>query len=164
MWAVAGVLLGAFALLVLLGMRAGPHSHLLGVLVGALAACWLLAMAALGQGRALLWMLFGIDLAATAAVGFAARAALRHPAVRNHLPSLDGREGIAVSDLDPDGIVRVGGEEWSAHSLNGAIGRGERIQVVEGRGVRIGVWGLGALPSSEHNDPPAGERRAGTPW
>lgn len=145
MWVVAVVLLGLFALLVLLGLRAGPHSHLAGALFGAAAAAWLLAMALSGHGETLVWTLFGVDLGASLGIALAAREALRRPAAQNHpLGTLTGREGIAVSDLNPEGVVRVGGEDWSAISMNGPIARGGRVQVVEREGVRIGVWGIEA--------------------
>ncbi len=49
------------------------------------------------------------------------------------------REGLAMSDLSPKGIVQVAGEQWTAEVLPGApfIQRGERVRVVEVRGVRL---------------------------
>ncbi len=49
------------------------------------------------------------------------------------------REGLAMSDLAPKGIVQVAGEQWTAEVLPGApfIQRGERVRVVEVRGVRL---------------------------
>ncbi|HLJ09115.1 MAG TPA: NfeD family protein, partial [Acidimicrobiia bacterium] len=55
-------------------------------------------------------------------------------------PGVVGSEGVAVTDLHPDGIVRVRGENWSATSLNGSVEAGQRIQVIESSGVRLGVW------------------------
>lgn len=42
--------------------------------------------------------------------------------------SLEGREGVAVSDLWPEGQVKVGGEIWKARCPGGAD-RGARIVV-----------------------------------
>jgi hypothetical protein len=58
-----------------------------------------------------------------------------------HLVSPDGAEGIALGDLDPEGIVRVNGENWSAVALNGPVRTGTPVQVVHVKGVRLEVWG-----------------------
>lgn len=49
--------------------------------------------------------------------------------------------GTALSILDPKGIVRVRGEEWSAESVNGTIPAGTAVQVIEVDGLRLRVWG-----------------------
>ena len=49
--------------------------------------------------------------------------------------------GVAVTDLKPEGIVRVRGETWSATSLNGEQPAGTLIQVISVRGIRLEVWG-----------------------
>jgi membrane-bound ClpP family serine protease len=53
--------------------------------------------------------------------------------------SLVGAEGVAVTDLVPEGVVRVRGENWSATSANGTVAAGNRVQVIEA-GVRLTVW------------------------
>ena len=55
--------------------------------------------------------------------------------------SLEGAEAIAVTELDPKGIVRVHGENCSAESLNGTIKAKARVQVINAKGVRLEVWG-----------------------
>jgi hypothetical protein len=58
-----------------------------------------------------------------------------------HLVSPDGAEGVAIGDLDPEGIVRVNGENWSAVAVNGPVRAGTPVQVVRVAGVRLEVWG-----------------------
>jgi membrane-bound serine protease (ClpP class) len=55
--------------------------------------------------------------------------------------SLVGREGYAKVDFDRGGIVQVAGEQWSALPAEGgaAIHKGDRVAVVEIRGVRLVV-------------------------
>jgi membrane-bound ClpP family serine protease len=52
-----------------------------------------------------------------------------------------GASGVAVSDLDPEGIVKVQGEEWSAVAVNAPVQSGTAVQVVGRGGVRLEVWG-----------------------
>ena len=143
MWIVAGALLGATLLASLVGLHTGPHTHLVAVVAGLAAAGWLVAMAATGSAGALLYVLLGADLALSAGIGTGAWRALRGPTggSRTRARALEGSEGVAVSPLHPDGVVRVRGEEWSAHALNGPIEAGTRIQVIRADGVRLEVWG-----------------------
>ncbi len=143
MWVVVGVLLGLALLAYLLGFHAGPHSHLIGSVLGVAAAVVLAVMAIGSYSAQLAWMLFSIDvvLALGALVagskGFGLHRAM--PSTRG-TSALEGAEGIAVTDLDPDGLVRVHGEDWSATCLNGHVRAGSRVQVITA-GVRLGVWG-----------------------
>jgi membrane-bound serine protease (ClpP class) len=52
-----------------------------------------------------------------------------------------GREGYAREDFDPNGIVQVAGEQWSAITAEGEepVHQGDRVVVVEVRGVRLVV-------------------------
>jgi membrane-bound ClpP family serine protease len=54
---------------------------------------------------------------------------------------LEAAEGVAVSALTPEGIVRVRGEEWSAVSVNGPVPADTKVQVLRAGGVRLEVWG-----------------------
>jgi membrane-bound serine protease (ClpP class) len=62
-----------------------------------------------------------------------------------HLPPLSGLEqligarGVARSGLDPDGVVHVRGQLWSAHSRSGALGRGESVRVLARHGLVLEV-------------------------
>jgi len=150
MWVIAGVLLGLVVLAALLGFHAGPHVHGAAVVLGVAAAAWLVFMAADGKSRPLLWVLLAADLVVSAGV-----ALLAYKALTTHVPQSSGRllaspqgaEGVAVDDLDPEGIVRVNGEDWSAVSLNGTVRRGGRVQVIGGTGVKLEVWGEEVLPA-----------------
>lgn len=51
--------------------------------------------------------------------------------------ALRGAVGIAESDLDPSGLVKVGGEPWSATSAVGRISKGERVRVRQVESVRL---------------------------
>jgi membrane-bound ClpP family serine protease len=162
MWVVAEVLLGAMVLLAVLGLHFGPHSHLASAAFGALAAIWLLVMVATTQAGPLVFTLLGVD-AFVSTILFVTARHVTHLPPAGRLTSIEGREGIAVSDLSPDGIVRVGGEEWSAHAVNGTVARGEPIAVVEANGVRLKVWGT-HVPGIEGPPPGSDERKAGSPW
>jgi membrane-bound ClpP family serine protease len=143
MWVGVGVLLGLVVVASVLGFHVGPHGHLAAFGLGVVAAIWLLVMAATGRAEPLLWVLLGADVAISGGLGAIAWRGfkldddeLSGPATM----SLVGSEGVAVTDLEPAGVVRVRGENWSATSLNGAVAAGHRIQVIEASGVRLGVW------------------------
>lgn len=142
MWIVAGVLLGSMVLAALASLHVGPHGHGVAALLGVLAAVWLLVMVGLGLGRPLLFALLGADVVLSGGLGFLAWKGFTAPAPEDaHERGPSGRLGVAMSDLDPYGIVRVGGEEWSAESVNGRIAAGDRVQVVGREGIRVQVWG-----------------------
>jgi membrane-bound ClpP family serine protease len=142
MWVVAGVLLGLVILSSLTGFHTGPHAHVVAGVAGVLAAAWIVFMLADGRSGPLLWALLGADvvvaagMSVTAWKGLTARSTLGH-----HLTALESAEGVAVSDLEPGGIVRVRGEQWSALAVNGTVRAGGRIQVLRAEGVRLEVWG-----------------------
>ena len=52
---------------------------------------------------------------------------------------LIGLEGVALTDLNPDGQVRVDLETWSAVGVEGPIRAGERVRVVGVSGVHLEV-------------------------
>jgi membrane-bound ClpP family serine protease len=143
MWIVAGILLGLVVATSLIGFHSGPHTHVVAGVVGILAAAWLALMAAEGRSAALLWVLFGADLVISVGIGVMGWTAIRRSGRlpgRTSSRQLEGAEGVAVTDLSPDGIVRVGGEQWSATCVNGPLAAGTRVQVLRG-GVRLEVWG-----------------------
>lgn len=53
--------------------------------------------------------------------------------------SLIGAEGVARTELAPDGTVYVAGEMWTATAEAGRIGEGERVLVVAVDGLRLRV-------------------------
>jgi membrane-bound ClpP family serine protease len=143
-WVVAGLLLGLVVLASLIGFHSGPHVHLAAGVCGALAAVALISIAATGGASALLWVLLAVDLTLSVGVGFLAWRGLsgQTPGPTGHHDLVaTGSEGIAVSELDPFGIVRVRGEDWSAEAINPPVRRGTKVQVVGRGGVRLDVWG-----------------------
>jgi len=151
MWVIAGVLLGLVVLVSLIGFHVGPHAHVAAGVLGVLAAVWLVVMAVDGRSAPVLWALLSADVVVSAGIGTLAWKALTTPETSvkgRHLVSPDGAEGIAVGDLDPEGIVRVNGETWSAVALNGTVRAGSPVQVLRVAGVRLEVWGDDPLGSS----------------
>jgi membrane-bound ClpP family serine protease len=154
---IAGVLLGLVVLASLIGFHTGPHSHFAAGVLGVIAALWLAIMALDGRSSALLWTLFGADLVVSAGLTTAAWKALsveRLSGSTRKITHLEGAAGFAKTDLAPDGIVRVRGEDWSATSANGNVAAGAPIQVISADGVRLMVWAdelpLIDTPPSKH--------------
>ena len=144
MWLVAGLLVGLVVLVSLLGFHTGPHTHLVAGVLGLAAAVWLIVMAFEGRSLPILLVLLGAVLATSVGMGVLAWKGLSSPPTASAIlrrRSLEGAEGTAVTDLDPTGIVRVHGENWSAESLNGTVMARARIQVINAKGVHLEVWG-----------------------
>jgi membrane-bound serine protease (ClpP class) len=144
MWVVAGVLLGLVVLFSLLGFHMGPHAHLAAGVVGVVAAAWLVVMVVDGRSDPLLWVLVSADAVVSVGVGLLAWHSFSSSgtdAPAQHVVALESAEGVAVSDLDPNGTVRVHGEDWSATSVNGPVRAGTAVQVLRVKGVRLEVWG-----------------------
>ncbi|MDR3647459.1 MAG: NfeD family protein [Acidimicrobiales bacterium] len=149
MWVIAGVLLGLLVLASLVGFHTGPHAHFAAGVIGVCAAAWLVFMAVDGRSAPVLWALLSADVVVSAGMGIMAWNGLSGRATAvHHVHSLEGSEGVAVGDLTPVGIVRVGGEDWSAVSVNGNVRSGGRVQVLRAAGLRLDVWGedIEALP------------------
>jgi len=70
-------------------------------------------------------------------VSFGVRAQHRRVTVGSE--ALVGKSGVAVSALAPTGIVRLGGEEWSATAVGEVIAEGEEVQVLSVEGVHLVV-------------------------
>ncbi|MCL4459287.1 MAG: nodulation protein NfeD [Chloroflexi bacterium] len=87
------------------------------------------------------WLITAMTAAVSAFFIFALGAGLRAQRVRptSGVESLVGMTGIAISDLDPTGIVQVQSEEWSATTSGEMIKAGERVQVVAVDGLRLRV-------------------------
>jgi membrane-bound ClpP family serine protease len=47
---------------------------------------------------------------------------------------------VAVTELTPEGTVRVRGETWSAESMSGRVPMGAPVHVMEIDGLRLRVW------------------------
>jgi len=50
-----------------------------------------------------------------------------------------GREGVATTRIEKQGLAHVAGEAWSAFSDGGPIQEGDKVRVVEVRGLRVRV-------------------------
>ena len=87
-----------------------------------------------------LWTLVPIVLVfaafTLALVRLVVQAQLRQP--QTGMEGLAGRTGEAVTDLTPEGWVRVQGERWRARAEE-PVAQGETIQVVSGDGLRLRV-------------------------
>ncbi|MGA8295928.1 MAG: NfeD family protein [Acidimicrobiales bacterium] len=144
MWFLAGALLGVVGLASIIGFHIGHHAHALAAVAGVAAAGVLIAIIATGNTGGLVLTLLGADLVVTAGVGTMAWRGLADPRLRAGAASshsVVGKEGVALGVLDPSGVVRVRGENWSATSANGRIEDGARIQVIGTEGIRLTVWG-----------------------
>jgi membrane-bound serine protease (ClpP class) len=82
-----------------------------------------------------------MGLSFAAVVAFAVRS--QRGQVRTGQESLVGRTGRAKTALSPEGLVQVGGEQWSATAEAGEIEAGRRIEVVAAQGVRLTVREVG---------------------
>jgi len=151
MWIFAGFLLGLVALSSIVGFHVGHIAHLVAVVAGIAAAGVLIGIAATGNPDPLVFVLLGADAVVTAGVGAMAWKGLTDSSLRagHQVHSIVGREGLAVGDLNPSGMVRVHGENWSATSLNGRVEAGTRVQVIGVEGIRLTVWGEGANSTNE---------------
>jgi membrane-bound serine protease (ClpP class) len=63
---------------------------------------------------------------------------------------LVGAAGVAQSELDPDGTVRVAGQLWSAHADGPSLGVGETVRVVARRGLTLHVEPAGGIDVQTH--------------
>jgi membrane-bound serine protease (ClpP class) len=65
------------------------------------------------------------------------RALRRRPV--SGLGSVVSDTGKVVNPLKPDGVIKIKGELWEAKSVNGHIGAGEDVVVVEQDGLKVTV-------------------------
>ena len=87
------------------------------------------------------WLIGGVAVAIVAFSMLVLRAiiaAVRMPP-RSGAERLVGERGTALTDLTPDGLVRVDLQEWSAIATGGEIGAGDAVEVVGVAGVRLQV-------------------------
>ncbi len=150
MWFLAGALLGVVGLASILGFHLGHHAHAIAAIAGVAAAGVLIGIIGTGNTGGLVLTLLSADIVVTAGVGTMAWRGLSDPRLRATASahSVVGKEGVTLGILDPSGVVRVRGENWTATSLNGRIEEGARVQVIGTEGIRLTVWGEEQLPSS----------------
>jgi membrane-bound serine protease (ClpP class) len=93
------------------------------------------------NARVSLWVIIPVAGLLVVFFGTVVNAALR----ARHLPlstgaeRMVGLEGIVQRDLEPDGVVLVASEEWSARSTAGPLARGTRVRVVNVERLRLDV-------------------------
>ncbi|ASJ07930.1 hypothetical protein A3L11_01290 [Thermococcus siculi] len=51
--------------------------------------------------------------------------------------SLIGRISLVAEDLNPEGLVKVDGELWSAECVNGTARKGEKVRIVAVNGAKV---------------------------
>jgi membrane-bound serine protease (ClpP class) len=69
--------------------------------------------------------------------------------VATGIEALVGREGTAVSDLAPEGTVRVDSENWHAVAEGGGIAAGEPIRIIGVEGVTLRVVRPSAITGAD---------------
>jgi len=144
MLAIPLVLLVVALVCAVAGFHIGPHAHALAAAFGLVASIWLVLIATDGHSTPLLWSVLGGDLVVAGGLGTLAWKGLttsRKQASHRGSRVLEGLSGTAVTELKPDGVVRVNGETWSATSRNGNFPAGAHVQVILASGVRLEVWG-----------------------
>jgi membrane-bound ClpP family serine protease len=138
----AAVLLGSVVVVSLVGFHAGPHLHAVASVLGVGAAVVLVLLAIEGHPASWVWALFACDAAASVGLGYLAWRGLRSTAMPDgRVFTYRASEGVALTDLAPEGIVRVNGEQWSAVAVNPPIDAGATVHVTSRGGVRLEVWG-----------------------
>ena len=86
------------------------------------------------------YVIVGAGIAGIVMIGIVTAIAIRVRKVPPQAPSkVLGEVGVAISDLDPEGTIRVLAEEWTARSEAGRIAAGEQVKVVGERGLRLRV-------------------------
>ena len=62
---------------------------------------------------------------------------IRHLSWAGGTPAVVGATGVAKSEIGPNGIAYVGGEDWSARSEGAAIAKGSAVRVKRKEGLRL---------------------------
>ncbi len=91
------------------------------------------------------WLLVGMTALLVGFFGLALTAALRaqRQTVLMSTQGLVGTTGIAVTDLDLQGVVQVQSETWTAIADAGPVSAGETVEIVGTDGLRLRVRRLG---------------------
>ena len=129
------VLLLVAAVALGVGFHGGPHvAAVLGV-VGLVAAfVFFLFLLGRSEFNAMAGAITGATMAitlGTVVFGLSSLRRLRHQTGPSASAALWNGHGVALSDLDPQGTVRIAGETWSAESDGSAIRAGTAVIVVE---------------------------------
>ncbi|HXQ62293.1 MAG TPA: NfeD family protein [Acidimicrobiales bacterium] len=145
------------------GVHTGPHGLVaagaLGILASVALVVGAIEMVPSGSRPVFGWVL--LAGAALVSVGAIVAGALSLPALRRRQPSIGsgrlwGADGVALTDLDPLGTVRVRGETWTAESMCGRLPAGAAVEVMEVEGLRLRVWSDAAagdqLPAGQKDE------------
>jgi membrane protein implicated in regulation of membrane protease activity len=148
-WGTAAILLVLLAATWLLCAHAGGHAWFVPLPAFALAAAWAFTVSARSPVAA--WWLVALSALASGGGVVIAGTALRQRVQGSpiDLRPTGGATGVAVTDLAPCGVVRVGGETWSAESVSGPLPVGAPVHVLRVQGVRLEVWSeVGTVPDA----------------
>jgi membrane-bound ClpP family serine protease len=139
-WGTAAILLVLLGATLVLCAHAGGHAWFVPLPAFVLAAVWALTTSA--RSPAAGWVLVALCATASGAAVVVASTALRQRlrGTLVGLPPLRGTDGVAVTALNPVGVVQVAGEKWSAESVSGPLPAGAPVHVLGVRGVRLEVW------------------------
>jgi membrane-bound ClpP family serine protease len=87
------------------------------------------------------WLIGGIAALLALYFTVVVRAALsmRRRATVMRLQPATGQLAVAVTDLDPDGVVHVADEDWSATAEPRGVRAGEAVEIVARQGLRLRV-------------------------
>jgi membrane protein implicated in regulation of membrane protease activity len=146
-WATGIILLVLLVATLVLCAHAGGHAWLVPLPALVLAVVW--AFTASASSPVAGWCLVALCAFASGAALAVATAALRQRlrGTLVGLPALRGTHGVAETALSPVGVVRVGGEKWTAESVSGPLPAGAPVHVLGVRGVRLEVWSeAGSVP------------------
>ncbi len=78
---------------------------------------------------------------------------IRRRAKLTGIEAMMGKPGVAITDLNPKGEVRVEGEIWRAESISGDIEKGKRVIVKSLDGLVVKVTIVQEQPEQTTNDP-----------
>lgn len=162
---VAGLALVLIAT-VALCLHAGGHAWLAPLPAVAVAAGWAILASSGNLTPVAAWSLAATTIVLAAGAALLAGAALAQPRgdhptwthpwgsgghlVRDTRHPLRGADGVALTDMTPIGVVRIGSETWSGESLSGPLLAGAPVHVVAVRGLRLEVWSeAGIVPGPE---------------
>ncbi|GAC1409366.1 MAG: nodulation protein NfeD [Actinomycetota bacterium] len=102
--------------------------------------------ASVPNARVSRWLIIVSAVAVTAFFSVVAQAvvkARRMPKPASEFPIATGAQGVVVRSCEPDGIVRAGGEQWSAVADGAAIPEGTAVRIVSIEGLKVHVVPLG---------------------
>jgi membrane-bound ClpP family serine protease len=150
---VALAVLVVVALVIAAGVHTGPHGLVAAGALGIAASVGLvvgiIALAPTGTRTFIAWFLLGA--AGVISVGAVMAGAVALPTLHRHHSAVDasrlfGADGVAVTELRPEGTVRVRGETWTAESMSGRLPAGAPVHVLEVDGLRLRVWSDAEMP------------------